>query len=175
MNHIYDDGGRAAAGFKGSCGDCVTRAIAIAGGLPYREVYDMIAQGNGTQRRGKGKTKGHSARSGVYTGRKWFKDLMARLGWTWVPTMGIGTGCKVHLHDGELPMGRLIVSVSKHYTTVIDGVIRDTFDPQRDVHCGRPDDGKRPLRAGEWVNENGICWISRRCVYGYWRRTEVVS
>jgi len=58
-----------------------------------------------------------------------------------VPTMGIGTGCKVHLADGELPMGRLVVSVSKHYTCVVDGVINDTFNPER---------------------ETG------RCVYGYW-------
>lgn len=42
-----DDGGRAAAGFKGDTGDCVTRAISIATGRPYREVYDMVnAAGN---------------------------------------------------------------------------------------------------------------------------------
>ena len=40
----YDDGGRAAAGFKGEAGDCVTRAIAIATGRPYREVYDALWQ-----------------------------------------------------------------------------------------------------------------------------------
>ena len=40
--YIYDDGGRAAAGFKGTTGDCVTRAIAIATGKPYREVYDAL-------------------------------------------------------------------------------------------------------------------------------------
>ena len=27
---VYDDGGRAAAGFKGEAGDCGTRAVAIA-------------------------------------------------------------------------------------------------------------------------------------------------
>jgi len=43
-----------------------------------------------------------------------------------VPTMAIGSGCKVHLADGELPPGRLVVSVSKHYTAVTDGVIHDT-------------------------------------------------
>ena len=78
---------------------------------------------------------------------------MAELGFTWVPTMGIGTGCKVHLHDGELPAGKLVVSVSKHYTCVIDGVVHDTYDPQREEH---------------WVNEKGEHGISRRCVYGYW-------
>jgi hypothetical protein len=46
--------------------------------------------------------------------------------------MGIGTGTTVHLRDGELPMGRLIVACSRHYVAVIDGVIHDTSDPSRD-------------------------------------------
>ena len=44
MKFNFNDGGRAAAGFKGQAGDCVTRAIAIATGLPYRQVYDGINQ-----------------------------------------------------------------------------------------------------------------------------------
>ena len=39
---IYNDGGRAAAGFKGNTRDCVTRAIAIVTGKPYKEVYDAL-------------------------------------------------------------------------------------------------------------------------------------
>lgn len=39
---VVDDGGRAMAGFIGYAGDCVTRAIAIATGLPYRQVYDDL-------------------------------------------------------------------------------------------------------------------------------------
>jgi hypothetical protein len=74
--------------------------------------------------------------------RLWFKEYVALLGFEWVPTMLIGSGCKVHLADGELPMGRLVVAVSKHYTAVIDGVIHDTYDPSRG---------------------------GSRCVYGYWR------
>lgn len=49
----------------------------------------------------------------------------------------------VHLRDGELPMGRLIVSVSRHLVAVIDGVIYDTHN------CSR----------------NGT-----RCVYGFWKQ-----
>jgi len=33
IKFVKHDGGRAAAGFKGKSGDCVTRAIAIATGL----------------------------------------------------------------------------------------------------------------------------------------------
>ena len=39
MTWTFDDGGRAAAGYKGNAGDCVVRAIAIASGGPYSEVY----------------------------------------------------------------------------------------------------------------------------------------
>ena len=165
MKFTYDDGGRAAAGFKGHAGDCVARSVAIATEQPYSTVYKALAKGAGSER----KSKGASARNGINVRRKWFKDYMAALGWKWTPTMGIGTGCKVHLHDGELPMGRLIVAVSKHYTAVIDGVIHDTHDPQRDVHSIRPDDGGE-LKPGEWRNPHGICSIQRRCVYGYWSK-----
>jgi len=173
MQFVKDDGGRAAAGFKGDTGDCVVRAVAIATGRPYPDVYRELSELQRRQRRGKRPLKGASSvRNGTYTKRKWFRDYMAGLGWRFVPTMGIGTGCTVHLVDGELPMGRLIVSLSKHYAAVLDGVVHDTYDPQRSVHyvrsggggAGGPDE----LQPGEWRNANGICGISHRCVYGYW-------
>ena len=168
---VLDDGGRAAAGFKGRAGDCVARAVAIASGRPYAEVYARLAKGMGSQRVTKrsGK-KAASARNGINTRRKWFKDYMVELGFEWVPTMQIGSGCKVHLTADELPSGRIICAVSNHYTAMIDGVIHDTHDPRREVHYVESSD--RPLRPGEWRNSNGICGIMRRCVYGYWREAQ---
>lgn len=142
MKFELDDGGRSAAGYKGSAGDCVARSIAIASGRPYFEIYQRLVAETGDQRTGKSGKRPRSARNGVDVGRKWFKDLMAELCFTWTSTMAIGSGCKVHLRDGELPMGRLVVAVSRHYTAVVDGTIRDTHDPQRD---------------------------GMRCVYGYWK------
>lgn len=142
MKFQYNDGGRSAAGFKGLTGDCVARAIAIASGRSYAEVYARLAEGTGAQRAGKSGKRSASARSGINVNRKWFKDLMVEWGFVWVPTMTIGSGCKVHLRANELPAGRLVVSVSKHYTTMIDGVIQDTWNPDR---------------GGD------------RCVYGYWK------
>lgn len=138
----YNDGGRLAAGFKGAAGDCVCRAIAIASGRDYTTVYSELSRGAGSQRHAKrsGKPKA-SAGDGITTGRKWFKDYMRSLGFRWNPTMGIGTGCRVHLNANELPAGRLVVMVSRHAVAVIDGVIHDLYDPSR---------------AGT------------RCVYGYW-------
>jgi len=143
MKFVFHDGGRKAAGYKGRTGDCVCRSIAIAAGLDYQEVYDYLAEGNCTQRASKrtGK-KPRTAADGINTKRKWFKDYMASLGFEWTATMGVGTGCKVHLKEAELPAGRLVVAVSKHMTAVIDGVIHDTHDPARG---------------------------GTRCVYGYWR------
>ena len=143
MKYQFNDGGRKAAGFKGLTGDCVARAITIASGLPYAEVYAALAQGTGDQPAGKRGKRAANASNGINVKRKWFKDYMASIGFVWTPTMGIGTGCKVHLADGELPAGRLVVSVSKHYTCVIDGVVNDTWNPQRDTG---------------------------RCVYGFWAK-----
>jgi hypothetical protein len=53
IGYIKDDGGREAAGYEGDAGDCVCRAIVIASGRPYREVYDRLAEGNATQRKTK--------------------------------------------------------------------------------------------------------------------------
>jgi hypothetical protein len=128
----FNDGGRAEAGYKGFAGDCVCRAICIVTELPYQQVYDRLSIGNATQRQRKKYGKRiKSAAHGISTKRKWFEDYMTELGFTWVPTMKIGQGCKVHLKADELPMGRIIVNVSKHFTTMIDGVINDTYDPSR--------------------------------------------
>lgn len=136
MSFFRTDGGRAAAGYEGDAGDCVTRAIAIATGLPYSTVYDALfarSKAYGEEHYGRVarsiQKRGGSPRSGQH--RIVYQSYLESLGWKWVPTMKIGTGCKVHLKADELPLGRLIVRVSKHITTVIDGVIHDTYDPSR--------------------------------------------
>ena len=141
MEWVFDDGGRAEAGYKGLTGDCVCRAIAIATERPYKEVYNLINEYAKQERTGKRKRGKSSARDGVY--KQTIKKVMEHYGWKWTPTMAIGKGCTVHLEAGELPMGRLVVSVSKHEVAVIDGVIHDIYDPSRD---------------------------GNRCVYGYYSK-----
>lgn len=173
MKYIYDDGGRKAAGFSGSAGDCVVRAVAIATEQPYQTVYDALSDGCRTQRKTKrGRVKA-SARNGVNTNRKWFRDYMAGLGWKWTPTMQIGSGCKVHLDAAEIPAGRLIVAVSKHYTAVIDGVIRDTHDPTdrgSTIYPPHYPPAEIPKGAVWLKNGNGWAYAPRRCVYGFWSK-----
>jgi len=69
---VYDDGGRAAAGFKGKTGDCVCRAIAIATatGKQYQEVYDALNALGSRERVAKRKRSKSSARTGVYKDTK---------------------------------------------------------------------------------------------------------
>lgn len=129
MNFILNDGGRALAGYRGKTGDCVTRAIAIATGKPYQEVYDSLNKISQMEKVGKRKKGKSSARNGVY--KYSYHKYLISLGWKWVPTMQVGSGCKVHLRANELPMGRLVVVVSRHLVAVIDGVIHDTHDPSR--------------------------------------------
>ena len=140
MNVIYTDGGRREAGYKGDAGDCVVRAIAITCQKSYQDVYDLVNEEAKKERITKRNKTRSSARTGV--SKSTTKRVMKRLGYEWVPTMTIGSGCRVHLRADELPSGKIIVNLSKHVAAVIDGEIYDTHDPSRD---------------------------GTRCVYGYWR------
>src|ERR1700683_580286 len=121
MNFIYNDGGRSAAGYKGKTGDCVTRAIAIATGLSYQYAYELINAASLSERLTKRRRSKGNARLGVH--KDTTRNVLALLGWDWVPTMHIGQGCKTHLRANELPRGRLIVQVRQHTCAVIDGKI----------------------------------------------------
>lgn len=137
---VYDDGGREAAGYRSSAGDCVCRSISIATGLPYQTVYDLIIEHAKRERPSARKARSHP-RTGVH-GRttRW---IMESLGWEWVPIMKIGSGTTVHVRPGELPeSGRYVLSLSRHISALVDGVIHDTYDPSRE---------------------------GTRAVYGYWQ------
>lgn len=139
----YDDGGRRAAGFRGDAGDCGVRAISIATGIDYREVYDELFDIQREMKaRSPGLTYDPSPRTGVVRGAM-DRYLLSR-GWLWLPTMSIGSGCRTHLAQGEVP-DHVVVRLSKHYAAVVDGVVRDTHDPTRE---------------------------GTRCVYGWWEPTD---
>ena len=137
----HDDGGKTAAGIRGATGDCVCRAIAIVTGRPYSEIYALLETAAQRERRTKRrKTRSHP-KKGVY--RVTYERVLADLCFRFVPTLTIGSGCRVHLRAEELPPGKIIARLSRHLCAVIDGVIHDTHDP---------------TRAGT------------RCVYGYFTR-----
>ena len=148
MRFVKHDGGREGAGFRGETSDCVCRAISIATGRPYRVVYDDLtaaalkyAASRRTHAAKMIRKNGASPRNGVF--KEVYRPYLEAMGWEWVPTMSVGSGCTVHLRASELPPGRLIVSVSRHMVAVVDGVAFDNHDPRRG---------------------------GRRCVYGYFRK-----
>jgi len=141
IQFVYNDGGRKEAGYKGSTGDCGVRAIAIATEKPYQEIYDLVNEICKDEKPSKRRQGKSSSGGGLHNYT--FKKIMIGLGWKWTPTMFIGSGCKVHLKADELPSGRIICNLSRHYAAVVDGVLNDTAD------CSR----------------NGT-----RCVYGYWTK-----
>lgn len=138
MEFQYNDGGRRDAGFRGTAGDCSVRAIAIATGKPYKEVYDALYLLIRSSRQTK-RIRGKSPRTGTPT--VLLHRYMTSIGWKWTPCMKIGSGCQTHLSKHELPSGRIVCRVSRHLCAVIDGVIHDTGNPSRS---------------------------ETRCVYGYW-------
>lgn len=144
-NFVYSDGGRASAGLKGTARDCVVRAIAIITQRAYWDVYNDLMEANKNYALTKRdrvarylQKHGPLPCKGVFS--QIYKPYLKSLGFEWVPTMRIGTGCKVHLKSEELPKGWLIAKNSRHLVAVIDGLIYDTHDPTRD---------------------------GKRCVYGY--------
>lgn len=145
MNFEFNDGGRAVYGYKGQARDCVVRAIAIAAELPYPEVYEELKKRSFEFSKGRSREAKHVAKKGGDpqdgSFRKVYNPYLKELGFIFHPTMGFGTGCRVHLKADELPAGRIIVRLSRHLAAVIDGTLLDTHD------CSR---------AGT------------RCVYGYY-------
>lgn len=138
MEFNFNDGGRSKY-FNGTAGDCVTRAISIATGIDYLEVYNSLNNLAKNEKTGKRKHKISNSRTGVY--KQTADKYLNSLGWIWKPCMQIGSGCTTHLKAEELPKGTIICRLTRHFTCVIDGVINDTYD------CSR--------------HEN-------RCVYGYY-------
>ena len=119
MRIKINDGGRSKYFKAAKVSDCVVRAVAIVTGRDYKEVYDEIR-----------KLIGHTPRNGVF--KQDSKKVMSHYGGQWVSCMRVGQGTRTHLADGEIPMDkRLVCCLSKHVTTVIDGVINDTYDPSR--------------------------------------------
>lgn len=120
MEFIWNDGGRAASGYVGTTGDCVTRAISIATGRSYREVYAEL-----------GERAASSPRDGIPI------DVISEylLSRDWQPIVADATNT---LGEADLPDGVAILYIragnrpSSHLVTVIDRVIYDTWNPADD-------------------------------------------
>lgn len=116
--YVYNDGGRRAAGYKGNCGDCVVRAIAIALDLDYKETYLQLARLN---KIALGK---RSCRRGV--SKDAYEKFLKDRGWVWHRAPKF-EGRKAKHYD--MPKGQVVIGrMAKHLAAVIDTTVHDTWD-----------------------------------------------
>ena len=119
MEFIWNDGGRAASGFVGLTGDCVTRSISIATGRAYRDVYAEL-----------GKAAEKSPRNGVH--------LPIAMRYLEQSDWQCESGCDFPFEKEFLPSGVVIVHLvsddrgSSHMCAVVDHVVYDTWNPADD-------------------------------------------
>jgi hypothetical protein len=157
MWYQYDDGGRGATSSKENASERAVRAIAIATGKLYQEVYDAITALAAPKRNAIQVSPQSSARGGINSAT--IRKYLESLGWTWKQTMLDDQGCTVHLVANDLPAGRLIVRLSKHLVAVIDGVVHDVYVHQR-KHVSCRKEGELQVAS------------SGHCVYGYWMKED---
>lgn len=116
-NYIYNDGGCSAAGFKTTT-DCGIRALAIACELSYQDARKILKKAAKSGKMGNGQIA-----KGIYT--EDFNSALESLGWKKVSAPKF-TGRKARCDD--LPKGRVIANMARHFAAVIDGRIHDTWD-----------------------------------------------
>ena len=124
-NFVFNDGGRADSGRKGTTGDCGVRAMSIALGIDYDAAYKELAQANKDNGRAK------SVRSGIM--KDVYDAVLKRYGWIWHPAPKF-VGRKARCFD--MPSGTVIARQSRHFVAVIDGTPHDIFDSSEKMVYG---------------------------------------
>lgn len=140
MPWTYNDGGRSKY-YSGDEYDSITRSISIVTNKDYKEIHDLLEEYIKKEQLDERYVKNSTLKVKKDAAANLLKDM----GYTWIPTLKFAEGVHVHLRPNELPNGRLVVNISKHFTAVIDNVINDIYK----------------------VDRNGT-----RAVYGYWIKKE---
>ena len=119
LGYINDDGGRKDAGFRGRGGDCVTRSIAIATGIPYKrgrkDLTDLTKEMTGGLET--------SAANGVLA--PVYHRYLTDLGWEVVITKG------QYLNSDLGESGPVIARLPRHMVAIVDGSVRDSWDSRK--------------------------------------------
>ena len=144
MDLVYSDGGRAAAGYKGRAGDCVVRAIAIAAQKPYQEVYYAINAFALAERVRRGRSSSEPQRCRANDVRGLSTNTRLGMGTDHAGWFRLPSAPK----NGGATQGTPVVRLSRHLTAVIDGVIHDIYNPDRQ---------------------------GSRCVYGYFKPAKLTE
>lgn len=140
----YNDGGRHYAGYKGTTGDCVCRALCIAEGLEYKPTYKMMVyfageynqmiMSSGCSKRTK-KTRLSHPRTGY--SNLLTHQLFEKYGYTYVKLPKIGRRYhRVADIEDMLIYGTHILQMKKHVATCIDGKLFDSWDSREKIVLG---------------------------------------
>ena len=121
VGFIRNDGGRKEAGYKGTTGDCVVRAVAIMSGRGYRECYDACASANKLFSRSPKASK--SARNGV-SDAAW-QYVLTYLGFA---DTGVKASDEMSITEAYNRYGDSIVEIPRHLIAVKDGYVVDAWD-----------------------------------------------
>lgn len=125
MSYQYSDGGRESAGLKSKT-DCGIRAVAIACQMDYSEARKLLKE-----YAAKGRQGSKAISRGIY--RDDMDAALRSIGWVWYPSPRFA-GRKARYSD--LPQGRFIARMARHYAAVVDGVLMDSWDSSRKMVYG---------------------------------------
>lgn len=150
LGYVEDDGGRAAAGYKGYAGDCVARALAILTGRPYTECYKALADGE--------RAAGHSrsARNGV-SDKVWPK-VYQDFGLVKVKR---GKGAYPTYTEAHEQYGDCIVTTNHHVAALMSDGLHDIFDGRTYEWLERVCEGCE--RAEDDLDGSGTNGVCSRC------------
>ena len=118
-----DDGGRAAAGYRGDAGDCVVRSLSILLDYPYKPLYLEMAREQGKLKDRKGRKMARSARNGV--DKRAYTKVFERHG---LVKVRLPKGQRPTISEAHERYGNCIITTAKHIFAVVDGAVRDTWD-----------------------------------------------
>jgi len=108
---VWDDGGRDLAGFRNEARDCVVRAVAIGGQIPYKDAHDLLTW------------HGRKARRGTFYTHELLNNFFP--GCLMIATCGPMSLLTIGQFIQEYPQGRYIVSIRGHALTIINGIAYD--------------------------------------------------
>lgn len=117
MTYVFNDGGRVKAGFKSQT-DCGIRAMAIACNIPYNEARKYLKEASKNGRKGSG-----AIATGIY--KEDMEAALKKFGFVRKSSPKL-VGRKARYYD--LPKGRIVAHMAKHFAAVIDGELHDSWD-----------------------------------------------
>lgn len=153
--YAVNDGGRAAAGYRGVVADYAVRAIAIATGADYKATYKAAAAHN----------KAHSPRprpasKGIAEVDAWmsahgYKQVEVDTDWLTVsevaelfPNSIVGTGSWSVRYQGY----EFTPPITDHLAAIVDGVVQDIWNSEYDFRAPKPMTSPRYVKA-VWIRD----------------------